>query len=88
MKEIWILGIYVKDRLGTINTIQPILTKFGCVISTRLGLHNFEETDEKCAGCGLILLELTGDHNEFIKLENELLKLDGIEVRKMIFPQS
>lgn len=88
MKEIWILGIHVKNRMGTISIIQPILTKFGCMINTRLGLNNFDETNENWNGSGLILLELTGDQNEYIKLENELLKLDGIEVKKMIFSQS
>jgi hypothetical protein len=33
----------------------------------------------------MILLELTGDPKEYIKLENELLKIDGLEVKKMVF---
>ena len=86
MKEIWILGVYVKNRAATINRIQPVLTKFGCVIKTRLGLHNFDDTEERDPGSGLILLELTGDEKEFIKLENELMLLEEVSVRKMVFP--
>jgi hypothetical protein len=84
-KEIWILGIYISDRMKESNQVQSILTKFGCSIKTRLGLH--EVTDDYCATTGMIILELTGDVAEYRKLENELLKLDNIEVKKMIFTQ-
>jgi hypothetical protein len=60
-----------------------VLTKFGCTIKTRLGLH--EVKDDFCARSGLIILELTGSREEFFKLENELLKIDGLEVKKMVF---
>jgi len=82
-KEIWILGIHVSDRVKNAERIQPVLTKFGCTIRTRLGLHDV--TEEFSSPTGMILLELTGDPNEYIKLENELLKIDGLEVKKMVF---
>ena len=85
MKEIWILGIHITDRLKKTSDVQAILTKFGCTIKTRLGLH--EVKDDFCAQSGLILLELTGSRDEFCKLENELLKIDGIEVKKMVFEE-
>jgi hypothetical protein len=83
MKETWIIGIHVTDRDSKTPLVQNVLTKFGCSIRTRLGLH--EVTENYCAGSGLILLELTGDVNEFPKLESELMKIGGIEVKKMIF---
>ncbi|MEI6683072.1 MAG: hypothetical protein WCO44_10620 [Bacteroidota bacterium] len=83
MKEIWILGIHITDRVKEVADVQSVLTKFGCTIKTRLGLH--EVKDDFCARSGLILLELTGTGEEFLKLENELLKVDGLEVKKMIF---
>ena len=83
MKEIWILGIHITDRVTEVSAVQAILTKFGCTIKTRLGLHEVKE--EFCARSGLIILELTGSREEFIKLENELLKIDGLEVKKMVF---
>ncbi len=84
-KEIWILGIHVTDRVNKVDELQPVLTKFGCTIKTRLGLH--EVTDDFCSRTGLILLELTGSREEFLKLENELLKIDGLEVKKMVFAE-
>ena len=85
MKEIWVLGINITDRVGTVALVQNVLAKFGCSIRTRLGLHNTDTF--ACAGTGLILLELYGDPLEFYKLENELLMIAGIEVRKMVFKQ-
>ena len=83
--EIRILGIYISDRLKESKHVQSILTKFGCSIKTRLGLH--EVTDDYCATSGIMILELTGDIEECRKLENELLKLDNVEVKKMVFTQ-
>lgn len=83
MKEIRVLGVYISDRLDAAKLVQAILTKFGCSIKTRLGLH--EVIDELCSTSGLILLELTGDVNEATKLENELLKIEGVQVEKMTF---
>lgn len=85
MKEIWVLGINITNRESTVALVQNVLAKFGCSIRTRLGLHNIDS--EACAGCGLILLELYGDPLEFRKLENELLKIEGTEVKKMVFKQ-
>ena len=85
MKEIWILGIHITDRVKEVSDVQSILTKFGCTIKTRLGLH--EVKDDFCARSGLIILELSGDRNEFVKLENELLMIEGLEVKKMIFQE-
>jgi hypothetical protein len=84
-KEIWILGIYISDRMKESQKIQSVLSKFGCSIKTRLGLH--EVTDDYCATSGMMILELTGDVAECRKLENELLKLEHVEVKKMVFTQ-
>jgi len=85
MKETWILGINVSDRMQEVNSVQSVLSKYGCSIRTRLGL-NKTVTGRK-NGTGLIILELLGDPDENFKLENELLKIEGIEVKKMVFIQ-
>ena len=68
MKEIRVLGIHINDRVNNAAGIQQILTKYGCSIRTRLGLHDV--VDDYCSQCGLILLELSGDMAEWLKLEN------------------
>ena len=83
MKEIVILGLHITDRVNEVGLVQDVLTKFGCVIKTRLGLH---DVDEAYSGSdGIILLELTGDAEEFVKLENALRKINGLKVQKMSF---
>ena len=83
MKPTWILGIRISDRVKEVQQVQSVLTKFGCSIKTRLGLH--EVNGDYCSEEGLILLELTGDQEEFSKLERELLRIEGLEVKKMVF---
>ncbi|HEX7411260.1 MAG TPA: hypothetical protein VF298_03885 [Bacteroidales bacterium] len=83
MKEIRVLGIHINDRVNNAAGIQQILTKYGCSIRTRLGLHDV--VDDYCSQGGLILLELSGDRAEWLKLENELLAIDHLEVQKMEF---
>jgi hypothetical protein len=83
MKELRILGVMVTNRTKDSTTVQHILTKFGCSIKTRLGLH--EVTSDTCTNYGLILLELTGEKAEWDKLEAELLKVEGVLTKKISF---
>ncbi|MFC2096221.1 hypothetical protein ACFLQ3_00810 [Bacteroidota bacterium] len=82
-KETRILGILITDRQKEAGIVQNVLTKYGCSIKTRLGLH--EATDDVCDTSGLLLLELTGDVSEMDKLENELVAVEGTQTQKMIF---
>ncbi len=83
MKEVRILGVMINDPAKGADKIQAILTKYGCVIRTRLGLHDIDE--EYARETGLMLLELRGDMQECLRLENELLELEGVELQKMVF---
>jgi len=83
MTETRILGVMVNDRENAALAVQHVLTKYGCSIRTRLGLHDLELSN--CASCGLIILELTGDVNECLRLENELWAIDGVKIQKMVF---
>ena len=83
MKEVRILGVMINEPTKDASLIQNILSKYGCCIRTRLGLHDIDEG--YATDTGLMLLELTGDLQECQRLENELLALDGIEIQKMVF---
>lgn len=78
-----IMGVRLDNRLETAVEFQKVLTKFGCIIKTRLGLHEVAGT--ACAHNGIILLELIDD-NEAIKFENELCEIPGLEIQIMKFP--
>ena len=83
MEEKRILGVLITDRKKEAGEVQKVLTKFGCSIKTRLGLH--EASDETCSNEGLILLELTGDYKEMDNLEKELENIEGTQTKKMTF---
>lgn len=83
MAETRILGLKIGNRDNNSIEIQDVLSKFGCSIKTRLGLH--EVIEDYCSTSGLIILELTGDLSECDKLENELRKINYLEVQKMVF---
>lgn len=77
-----IMGIRLDNRTQSAIDFQKVLTHFGCIIKTRLGLH--EVADNRCAPNGLILLEVIDDE-EAVKFEQELSQIDGIEIKTMKF---
>ncbi|MBS6553095.1 MAG: hypothetical protein ACLSUS_01955 [Opitutales bacterium] len=77
-----IIGIKVSNRLESAVSVQEILTKYGCIIKTRIGLH--EEINGQCSPRGLILLEIINDE-ESIKIANELCDIEEIEIQQMKF---
>jgi hypothetical protein len=81
--ETRILGILVRNRQQNILKVQDTFTKFGCTIRMRLGIN--VSRDYQMEDAGLILLELTGEVMEMKKLENSLIKLQDVEVKKMLF---
>ena len=83
MEKITILGVRITNRAEKSLAVQNVLTMYGCTIRTRLGLHDVLEGN--CSHTGLILLELTGEEEEMIRLENALRAISGVEVQKMVF---
>ena len=77
-----ILGIKLDNRLETATEFQKIVSEFGCSIHTRIGLHL--TNDKLCSDYGIILLEVENNKNA-AALEKELLKIDKIEIQRMIF---
>lgn len=79
-----IMGIQVGNRENEALKVQELLTKNGCIIKTRLGLH--ESSEELCSITGLIILEFLPDkEDEITVMEKELAALDTVVVKKMVF---
>ena len=77
----YIIGIKMDNRVANAARLQEALTKNGCAIKTRLGMH---ETDENnCANYGLIVLQPCGTKAEVEQLVNDLNALDGITAKYM-----
>ena len=82
MKRI-IMGIQIGDREAEALKVQELLTKHGCVIKTRLGLH---EAGNLCSSKGLVIIEfIMGKDDEAAVLKSELEKIEDIVVDTMTF---
>ncbi len=76
-----IFGVHITHRVESVPAVQAVLTKYGCNIRTRLGLHDADATS--CSPSGLLLLDAFGPEAEdFYK---ELQGLKGVAVQRMDF---
>ncbi len=63
-----LITIILEKRTEDAPMVQEILTKHGCIIKIRLGIHEIEG----CLNKGLIILLVQGSENDIKNLNNEL----------------
>ena len=80
--NIRILGLLILEDSIDIDKLQSLLSSYGNVIKTRLGL-NKPVKDGKVKA--LMLLELVGNKNEMINLENDLSEISGLQLQSIEF---
>ncbi|MGK9475699.1 hypothetical protein [Melioribacter sp. OK-6-Me] len=74
-----ILLVLVGKRKEEAIKVQQILTAWGCMIKTRLGIH--DGVLENCSDTGLIMLELVGEDEKKTELERKLNLLAGVTAK-------
>jgi hypothetical protein len=74
-----IMILLVGKRKESADRVQKTLTGWGCLIKTRLGLH--EGVLDDCTNTGLIMLELVGDIKKHKELKRKLELLPGVNVK-------
>ena len=74
-----LLLVLVNKRKQEAPTVQKILTGWGCVIKTRLGIH--DGVLDECTDTGLIILELAGEKDKHEELAYKLDILPGVSAR-------
>ncbi len=76
-----IVAIHITDRIKEAVDIQKVLTQYGDIVKTRLGLHEVD------AGglSGLLLLDVIPPADRIEQFENDLLKIEGVEVKTISF---
>jgi len=77
MKNIIIVS--VKQRQNVAASVQEVLTEFGCLIKTRLGIT--DSSVDKCSQTGLIILEFIGSKKEINSMTKKLTKIKGVKVK-------
>ncbi|MCK8059425.1 MULTISPECIES: hypothetical protein [unclassified Fusibacter] len=76
-----VMGIKVGNREEEALKVQELLSTHGCIIKTRLGVH---EAGNMCSSTGLILIEFVADKEvEINKLKAELEVLTSVKVGVM-----
>lgn len=74
-----ILGVHVSKRVNRAANVQAVLSEYGMIIRTRLGLHQVH------GDYGVILLELYGEEHVCGELKDKLAAIDGVDVQEMVF---
>jgi hypothetical protein len=75
-----VMTLLVNNRRKNAPKLQELLTASGCIIKTRLGLH---EAGDQCSDEGLIILQLAGSAEEIATLECELNTLEGVKAKNI-----
>lgn len=83
MKETRIIGLLIRDRIKEAGRIQLILSKYSHLIKSRLGFHELNENT--CSRAGVIILQLSGNQEEWNAFEEDMAKIGGVEMQKMSF---
>jgi hypothetical protein len=72
----FVLLILIGKRNESAVNVQKILTAWGCIIKTRLGIH--DGVLENCSDQGLLMLELHGKREDMEELARKVALLDGV----------
>ena len=76
-----IMAIVQENRVETAVKVQDVLTKYGCNILVRLGIH--DSNVGECTNSGMILLQLSGEDVIFSSLQAELREISKVKVKYM-----
>lgn len=74
-----ILVILVGKRKEQAVLVQQILTGWGCIIKTRLGIH--DGVEDNCSNEGLLILELAGTDDQIQELTRKVSVLPGVSAK-------
>ena len=81
MKKSFVIVI-INLRKEEAVTVQKILTEWGCLIKTRLGLH--EDVLDNCSDNGTLFLEMKGDMDKHVEMVRKLNLLKGVTAQHVV----
>ena len=77
-----VLLVLVGKRKESAVKLQQVLTAWGCLIKTRLGLHS--GVMENCTETGFLFLELYGSDEDNAELARKVAVIPGIESKLVV----
>ncbi len=76
-----VMVVLISHRHEAASKVQAVLTGWGCMIKTRLGIH--QGVEENCSENGLLFLDLVGDEEKISEFERKLSVIRGVSARKI-----
>ncbi len=76
-----VLVALIGNRKDAAVNVQKVLTAWGCIIKTRLGIH--DGILDNCSNNGLLILELVGETEKKEELARKLDVIEGVSVQKI-----
>lgn len=77
-----IMAIIQEERVETATKVQEVLTRYGCSIRARLGLH--DAAIDSCSNSGIILLQVSSEKTVAADIEKELKAIPNVKVKYMV----
>ncbi len=78
-----IVAVHITERVKQASLVQSVLTEYGDIVKTRIGLH--EPTPSGVSPSGVILLELVASQAQGNDIIVALNTLEGVEAKSIIF---
>jgi hypothetical protein len=75
-----LIAIRVEDRDNNAVKVQQVLTKNGCDINVRLGLHDRGDGNV-CSPCGTMILQMSCSSGDAKKVVEELRTIKGVKAQ-------
>ena len=79
MRKRDIVAVLVENRSECAVNVQKILTAWGCMIKTRLGLH--DGVMDKCSQTGLLILEMVGEDEKIDEFVRKINLIKGSQAK-------
>jgi hypothetical protein len=76
-----VMVVLISHRNDAAARVQAVLTGWGCMIKTRLGIH--EGVQENCTENGLLFLDLVGEEEKLSELERKLNVIKGVSAQRL-----
>lgn len=77
-----IIAVHIANRTTEVSPVQKVLSSYGSIIKTRLGLHHADGVED--SPLGLLVLEVLDSPNKNLLIE-DLEDIDGVEVKEIVF---
>lgn len=74
-----VLLVLISERKEGAVAVQKILTDWGCLVKTRLGLH--DGVLENCTNSGLLILDIVGDKAKNEEMTRKLNLVKGVSAK-------